>query len=210
FEDRNEEDIFATGRLKSGVNAAQAESGLKAIAAQLAREYPNQNEGKTIALSPPGLFGNFLRGNVLGFAAVMMLVVGMVLLLACTNLANLLLARATERRKDVAIRMALGATRWRLVRQLLTESILLAIIGGAFGLLLAYWLIDAILALKPPIDIPLLTELDIDGRVLVFTAVASLFTGVLFGLLPALQSTKTDLVPTLKDEISIGGYRRSW
>jgi putative ABC transport system permease protein len=137
-------------------------------------------------------------------------VVGLVLLLACTNLANLLLARATERRKEIAVRLAIGAGRWRLVRQLLTESILVATLGGALGLGLAYWLVDAIMVLKPPIDIPLSTELHIDGRVLLFTLIVSVMTGVLFGLLPALQATKPDLVPALKDEVSLGGYRRSW
>lgn len=139
-----------------------------------------------------------------------MAVVGLVLLLACTNLANLLLARATERRKEIAIRLAIGASRRRLVRQLLTESILLATFGGALGLGLANWLVDAMTAFKPPIDIPLSTELHIDYRVLIFTAAVSVLTGLVFGLLPALQATSPDLVPALKDETSIGGYRRSW
>jgi len=173
-------------------------------------EYPDDNENKTIELSPPGLFGAFMRGPIVGFAGVLMAIVGLVLLLACTNLANLLLARATERRKEIAIRLAIGASRWRLIRQLLTESILLAMCGGLLGLGLAVWLVDAMTAFKPPIDIPLSTELHIDYRVLLFTAAASLLTGVLFGLLPALQTTNPDLVPALKDEVSIGGYRRSW
>ncbi len=207
---RDTENIFVMGRLKPDVSSDQAESQLKAIAAQLAAEHPNENEGKTIALSPPGLFGNFMRGNVTNFAMVMMIVVGLVLLLACTNLANLLLARATERRKEIAIRLAIGASRVRLVRQLLTESALLGVTGGACGLLLAFWLVDTVTSLRPPLDIPLSTELHIDGRVFLFTAIVSLLTGIVFGLLPAMQATKPDLVPALKDETSIGGYRRSW
>lgn len=210
LEDRDSSNFFVQGRLNAGVTTPQAEAALKTIAAQLAHEYPNENENRTIELSPPGLFGAFMRGPIIGFAGVLMAVVGLVLLLACTNLANLLLARATERRKEIAIRLAIGANRWRLVRQLLTESVLLATCGGALGLGLAYWLVDAMMAFKPPLDIPLSTELHLDYRVLVFTAVVSVLTGVVFGLLPALQATNPDLVPALKDETSIGGYRRSW
>jgi macrolide transport system ATP-binding/permease protein len=210
LENRDSYNLFIQGRLKPGVTLAQAEDALKNIAAQLAREFPKENEGKTIMLSPPGLFGAFMRGPIMGFAGVLMAVVGLVLLLACTNLANLLLARATERRKEIAVRLALGASRWRLVRQLLTENVLLATVGGVLGFGLAYWLVDAIQVLRPPIDIPLSTTVHIDGRVLLFTALTSVLTGVVFGLLPALQATKPELVPALKDEVSLGGYRRSW
>ena len=210
LEDRDSANFFVQGRLKPGVTTSQAEAALKAIADRLAHEYPNENENKTIELSPPGLFGAFMRGPIVGFAGVLMAVVGLVLLLACTNLANLLLARATERRKEIAIRLAIGANRSRLIRQLLTESVLLSTCGGALGLGLAYWLVDAMLALKPPLDIPLSTQLHIDYRVLLFTAAVSVLTGVIFGLLPALQATRPDLVPALKDETSISGYRRSW
>ena len=210
LEDRDTANFFVQGRLNAGVTTQQAETQLKTIAAELAREYPNENENKTIMLSPPGLFGAFLRGPIVGFAGVLMAVVGLVLLLACTNLANLLLARATERRREIAIRLAIGAGRGRLVRQLLTESVLLAACGGVLGLGLAYWVVDAMMAFKPPMDIPLSTELHIDYRVMLFTAAVSLLTGVVFGLLPALQATNPDLVPALKDETSIGGHRRSW
>jgi len=210
LENRDTDNFFVQGRLKPGVTLAQAEGELKAIAAQLAREYPKQNEGKTILLSPPGLFGAFMRGPIMGFAGVLMAVVCLVLLLACTNLANLLLARATERRKEIAVRLALGASRSALVRHLLTENVLLAALGGALGLWMAGWLVDAVQALKPPIDIPLSTNVHIDWRVLLFTVAVSLLTGLVFGLLPALQATKLELVPALKDEGSLGGYRRSW
>jgi hypothetical protein len=123
--------FFAQGRLKPGVTMSQAEADLRNIAAQLARDFPNENEGMAVALSPAGLLGAWMRGAVLGYSGVLMAVVGLVLLLACANLANLLLARATERRKEVAVRLAIGASRWRLVRQLLTESSLLSMLGGA-------------------------------------------------------------------------------
>jgi predicted permease len=210
LEARGTWNFYVQGRMKPGVTMAQAENEVKIIAAQLAREFPQNNEGMTIFLSPAGLFGSYGRGPVVGFAGVLMAVVGLVLLLACTNLANLLLARATERRKEIAIRLAIGANRLRLVRQLLTESILLSALGGALGLWLAYWLMDAIMAFRPPVDIPLTADLYIDGRVLLFTLIISVLTGVLFGLLPALQATRPDLVPALKDEVSRGGYRRSW
>ncbi|MBL8207214.1 MAG: ABC transporter permease [Blastocatellia bacterium] len=208
--DRDTANFFVQGRLKPGVTLSRAEAALKNIAAQLAREYPADNEGLTIALSPPGLFGTFMRGPLMGFAGVLTVVVGLVLLLACTNLANLLLARATERRKEIAVRLALGASRTRLVRQLLTESMMLSILGGGSGLLLASWLIDAVAAFKPPLAIPLMIALRLDQGVLLFTCLLTLLTGLLFGLLPAWQATNSDLVPALKDETKMQGYRRSW
>jgi predicted permease len=210
LEIRDDSNFFVQGRLKRGVTRSQAEERLRGIAVQLAKEFPKENEGFTVTLTPPGLFGSMLRGSVMVFSGVLMGVVGLVLLLACTNLANLLLARATERRKEIAVRLAIGARRGRLIRQLLTESILLAFLGGALGLLLAYWMVDAIMAFKPPLDIPLSTDLYIDGRVLLFAFLTSTATGVVFGLLPALQSTRQDLVPALKNEVSLGGHRRSW
>ena len=210
LENRSADNVFVQGRLKPGVATAQAQTALNGIAAQLEREFPDINEGKRVALSPPGLVGLALRGPVLGFAGLLMAVVGLVLLLACTNLANLLLARATERRREIAVRLALGASRFRLVRQLMTESLLLAFAGGALGLLPAFWLGNLVTAFKLPLNVPLAIEIFIDYRVFIFTFLLSLATGVLFGLLPALQATRTDLVPSLKDEVSFGGHRRSW
>jgi predicted permease len=210
LDNRGAEYVFVQGRLNSGVGVAQARAALDSIALQLEREYPDFNEGKRLGLQPIGIMGGVMRGAVLGFTGMLMAVVGFVLLLACTNLANLLLARATERRKEIAVRLALGASRLRLVWQLMAESMLLAVGSGVLGLLLAYWLVTLAPMLKPPVDVPLLIDLHMDHRVLIFTCLTSLVTGVLFGLLPALQATKVDLLTALKDEPSSGGYRRSW
>jgi len=204
------ETIFLQGRLKPGVSVAQAQAALNSIASQLESEYPGINEGKRVSVSSPGFMSGSMRGAVLGFTGILMVVVAFVLLLACINLANLLLARATTRRREIAVRLALGASRLRLVWQLMAESMLLAVGSGALGLLLAYWLVNLAVALKPPIDVPLMIDLHLDYRVFIFTCLISLATGVLFGLLPALQATKVDLLTALKDESSFSGYRRSW
>jgi predicted permease len=209
LESRTDDNLFVVGRLKEGVTKAQAEAALAGLTNQLAQEHPQENEGRGVRLLPPGLFIPEIRDSVITFSAVLMGVVGLVLLLACVNLANLLLARATERRKEIAIRLALGASRARLIRQLLTESVVLSLAGGALGLLLATWVNDLVSAIKLPTDIALVFDLRIDWRVLAFTLGVSLLTGVVFSLLPALQSSNPDVVPALKDETSLGGFRRS-
>ena len=153
-----------------------------------------------IVLIPPGLFGSFFRGYIHMFAAVLMGVAGLVLLIACVNLASLLLARAADRRRDTAIRLALGASRGDLIRQLLTESVLLSILGGAAGVLLSVWLTDLFSAWKPPVDVPVIPHIAVDWRVMLFAGAASLITGVLFGLAPAIQSVRVNLAPALKNE----------
>jgi predicted permease len=209
LENRDTSNTFIAGRLKTGVTMSQAESALNSIAHQLADEYPKNNAGMKLLLTPPGLAGNYIRGAVIGFAAVLFGVSCLVLLVACTNLASMLLARASDRRKETAIRLAIGAGRGRLVRQLLTESLVVAIAGGAGGALLVVWITDALSSWRPAaIDFPLLLNLTPDFRVFLFALLASVVTTFLFGLLPALQSTKTDLVPWLKNEASAERSRR--
>lgn len=201
--------VSTIGRLKEGMSWAQAESDLNLIAAQLGREYPQTSKGVVILLSKPGLFGNAMRGTVLSFTAVLMGVVVLVLLLACTNLANMLLARASERQREISIRLAIGAGRARVLRQLLTESVLLALLGSALGLALAYGAVEIAARFKPVFFGFTAIELQLDWRVLFFTLALSLLTGVLLGLLPGLQATRPDLIPALRNESTLGGYRRS-
>ena len=198
---RTTHNIWTLGRLKPGVSARQAEADLNAIAAGLARAH-REDEGMRIQLAPPGLFGTFLRGPVLGFASVLVAVAGLVLLIACVNIAGMLLARAAERRREVSICLAIGASRSQLIRQLLTESLLLSLAGGAAGMLLALWILKAIAGIDLPLDIPGTTELPFDSSVFLFSLFTCVLTTLLFGLAPALQAVRIDLVPALKNQVS--------
>jgi predicted permease len=209
LDDRASDNLFVVGRLKPGTTVAQAKAQLDVVTEQMAKEHPKENAGRRVLLMPPGLFIPDIRNSIFAFSGLLAVVGALVLLLACVNLANLLLARATERRKEIGIRLAVGASRSRLVRQLLTESVLLSVMGGGVGLLFAIWTNQLVASIKLPTDIALLFDLRIDWRVLVFTLVLSLLTGIAFSLIPALQSSKPDLVPALKDENSLAGFRRS-
>ena len=208
IDERRDSNGFAIGRLKPGVSMKTAEGAINAITAQLGREYPDADAGVSIVLSPPGMAGTYLRGAITGFSAVLMVVAGMVLLIACVNLASLLLARAADRRKDTAIRLALGASRGQLVRQLLTESLVLSVFGGTAGILLAFWLTDLVNGWTPPIDVPVIPRVVMDVRVLLFAAVVSLVTGLLFGLVPALQSTRAALAGAMRNDAPSDKLRR--
>jgi macrolide transport system ATP-binding/permease protein len=208
FENRGDSGILAFGRLKQGVTRTQARESLNLLISQIARD-DKGFEGTTFGVTPAGLAFPMLRIGTFGFAGVLMATVALVLLIACVNLANLSLARATQRRKEIAIRLSLGAGRSRVVRQLLTESVMLSLAGGVVGWLIALWMIDLAVAFKPPIDFNLLFDLAPDWRVLAFTIIVSFITGAVFGLAPALQASKVDLIPSLKDETGLDGYRRS-
>ena len=209
LDQRDSDNLFMIGRMKPGVTRAQVKAAMDAITLQLAKEYPAENEGRGIMLSPPGLFIPSIRDASITFAGVLMVIVGLVLLLACVNLANLQLARATGRRKEIAIRLAVGASRGRLVQQLVTEGVLLSLAGGALGLLLAAGINKLVGDIKLPMDIALVFDLRLDWRVMLFALGLSILTGVVFSLLPALQSSKPALVPSLKDDAKLGGFRRS-
>src|ERR1017187_4008481 len=209
LEKRGTSNTFIAGRLKPGVTMARAEAGLNSVARGLAQQYPEDDGGMKIVLTPPGLAGNYIRGAVIGFAAALFGVSCLVLLVACTNLASMLMARAADRRKEIALRLAVGATRGSLVRQLLTENLVIAILGGSGGALLALWITDALAGWRPPTDIPLVINAAPDGRVFLFAMMVSVLTTLLFGLLPALQATRTNLVSALKNE-AISERLRHW
>jgi predicted permease len=209
LDDRNTRNFFAIGRLKPGVDSRQAEASLNLLALQLAKEYPDTNEGQSVKVVPPGFILPDLRGAVVNFTWVLMAAVALVLLVTCTNLAGLMLARATDRRREIAIRLAMGANRWRLIRQLLTESVLLSVVGGVAGMLLAVWIIQLLLAFKPPIDFPLALDVSVDWRVLLFSLAVSLVAGAIFGLAPALQATRPGLSQALRETSAQGGASKT-
>jgi putative ABC transport system permease protein len=198
------------GRLKPGVSVEQAQAAVTTIAAGLEQAYPEDDRNTIATLFPVSRIDPQGYPQLVSVAGLLLAVVGIVLLIACANVANLLLARASARRREIAVRLAMGASRSRLIRQLLTESLLISLAGGIAGLLLAMWTIDVLKSATPPDGIFSFTlDYRLDGRVLAFTFALSLATGVLFGLAPALQASRPDLVPALKDEaLAVAGSQR--
>jgi len=189
--------MMSWARLKPRVSVDQARAQMKAIASRIEHDYPESNKGWSVTIDRfvDRVVDDSLRRSLL----VLLAAVGAVLLIGCANLANLLLARAASREREIAVRSALGAGRWRLVRQLLTESVLIACLGGTFGVLIGYGLMRGLKSWVPQFYLPSEAEVHMDARVLLFTAGIILLTGILFGLVPALHAVRSDLAGSLKE-----------
>jgi putative ABC transport system permease protein len=203
--------LTVNGRLKPGVSVAQANADIGAIAARLEQLYPATNRGRQMEVQTQLQYRIKQVPPQAGLAVMQALLALCVLLVACANVAGLLLSRARARTREMAVRLAIGAGRWALIRQLLLENLLLAIAGGGAGILLAFSITDFFNAIPIPTDVPVFLMAAIDQRVLLFTLAASVVSTFLFGLIPAFQTTRVDLVPALKaTDADSGGRRRLW
>ncbi len=209
FDHRDHGTLFVYGRLRPGRTAREAQAEFATIARSLEQTYPDTNRGRGALVLPESDARVRIDPEVPVLVALLLAIAGLVLLIACANVANLLLVRARARSREIAIRLAIGAGRWRLLRQLLTESLLLSVLGGAAGLLLASMGMQYLSAFRLPTDFPVRLVVPMDQRVLIFSIAASLVSGLVFGLAPALQMLKTDLNGTLKaGDLAVSGKSR--
>ena len=204
--DRKAHYLYVLGRLKKDVSRDQAQAGMNVIVRQLQQQYPDTNKGAGVNIVP---LREQLVGNIQPYLYVLFAAVGFVLLIACANVTNLMLARLAGRQKEIAVRLALGAGRGRLIRQFLTESVLLSALGSFLGLLLAVWGIEVLRSVAPA-DLPRLNEISLNGPVFLWTFGILILTGVLLGLVPALRASKPDLNNSLQETgRTTGGLKRS-
>jgi predicted permease len=208
FNARGDGTTWMVGRLKPGVTIAQANADLANIAGQLAKQYPGQNKGMTLRVSQAGLFGALLGAPIKAFLLAVMLLAFLVLFAACANLAGLFTARMTDRARELGIRIAIGASRARLLRQLLTESITLAVLGGVAAAFLATTLLHALTVWHPAVEVPIQLFVEPGPVVYAFACLLALLTGILFGILPARQIWRTDPNTTLKTGSADAFHRR--
>ena len=192
--------IVGVGRLAPNVGLEQAEAELSAIAARMASEYPDADSGQGVTVEPASLVPGDSRASLGGFVVMLLGLTGLVLAVACVNVAGMLLVRGTARRREMAVRMALGGSRAQLMTQLVLESLLVFLLAGAAGLVVARWMVAGLLTLVPRLPVQMGLDLSLDWRVLGIAAALSLFTGLVAGIVPALHSTRPDLVPALKGE----------
>jgi predicted permease len=210
LDERGVMDTLVLGRLKPGVPGTRARDDLVAIGAAIAREHPATDEGLTLRMAEPGLFGDALRTPIKAFSLGLLALATLVLVMACVNLAVMLTARGADRQRELAIRLSIGAGRGRIVRQLLTETLLLAAVGGAVGLTVAVAAARSLSAWRPPVDIPIQFDVTADVRVFAFALAVATVAGVFFGLAPALKASRTDAQAALKGLDPRAGRRRRW
>jgi predicted permease len=199
--------MVAVGRLKPGVTRAQAQAEFDSISAALAREYPRENEGRAAILFPSRSLPGTLQYLAGAFLALLMMLVTVILVIASVNVAGMMLARAAARRKDIAVRLAIGGSRSRIIRHVMIEGLMVFMAAGAFGVTVAIWMRDALLRLMPVLPVPVIFDLRLDWRVVAFALSMSLFSGLAASLIPALQASRPDIVRALKEESSAAGSR---
>jgi predicted permease len=202
--------LSVTARLRPGVTRAQAESELEMLGARLTKAFPSAYTQLHFRTGETGILMPAFKSQVMMFLGALLVVVLLVLLIACTNVANLLLAQANARRKEIAVRLALGASRGQIMRQMFVESLLLALAGGLAGVVISIWAVQALAAFRLPLPIPIAVDLAIDWRVLGWTCCLSLGSGLLFGLAPALAAGRVALTGALKGEDAFSGASRRW
>jgi len=200
--------MLAVGRLKPGVTLQQAQAEADAISANLKREYPKEVQDRGIVLQPSRVFPGEMQQFVGAFLALLMAIVGLVLVIAAVNVAGMMLVRASTRRREIAVRLAIGAGRAQIMRQLVIEGLLLFAVAGVAGLVLATWMRNGLIALLPNLPVPVTFDLSLDWRVIAFAMFISMFAGLAASLAPALQASRPDLLTALKDDSHAAGSRK--